>query len=390
MAVSKQATTAARLMKQGLLKDAALEFERALKQDPKDAAAMLGLARLRLAQHDEPAARAMLQRLVEQHPTHPEALSHLARLDAEKGDARQLAVLEALAAQPKAGFFEVVNHGRGLLAHHQYTAAIPALEKALAVQPGNPQTLTYLGMALQGDKQLDRALKRYQEAAEASRTEHLPLLLAARVQVLQGHVGAALTTLQQAILRSPREPSLIREFASLCFFAGAPEPAIKAAIDLRMQQPDNADAIYLHGLASFVAGKNEDADRILREALAKVPDNAAVRIALAKVRRRLGDDAEAQKLLEAAIAADPSEVGAANDLAVLHLSRPGGATAARAVLTQALKTHPDDVGVHLNLALALADTDKAQARTHATKAQASTDKHIREQADRLIAALGAK
>ncbi|WP_216619062.1 hypothetical protein, partial [Corallococcus carmarthensis] len=32
MAVSKQASSAARLMKQGLLKDAAIEFERALKQ----------------------------------------------------------------------------------------------------------------------------------------------------------------------------------------------------------------------------------------------------------------------------------------------------------------------------------------------------------------------
>ncbi|NPC76492.1 tetratricopeptide repeat protein, partial [Corallococcus exiguus] len=69
MAVSKQASAAARLMKQGLLKDAAIEFERALKQDPKDAAALLGLARLRLAQHDEPAAREVLQRLVAQHPT---------------------------------------------------------------------------------------------------------------------------------------------------------------------------------------------------------------------------------------------------------------------------------------------------------------------------------
>ncbi|RKH95859.1 hypothetical protein D7Y04_33200 [Corallococcus sp. AB038B] len=390
MAVSKQASAAARLMKQGLLKDAAIEFERALKQDPKDAAALLGLARLRLAQHDEPAAREVLQRLVAQHPTHPEALSHLARLDAEGGDARQLAVLEALAAQPKAGFFEVVNHGRALLAHHQYPAAIAALEKALALQPGNAQTLTYLGMALQGDKQLDRALKRYLEAAEASRTEHLPLLLAARVQVLKDQVGAALQTLQKAILRSPRETALIREFATLCFVAGAPEPAIKAAIDIRLQQPDNADAIYLHGLASFVAGKDADADRILREALAKVPDNTMVRIALAKVRRRMGDDAEAQKLLEAAHASDPSDVGAANDLAVLLMSKPGGAANARAVLAPALKAHPDDAGLHLNQALALADTDKAQARTHAQKAQASTDKHIREQADRLVAALAGK
>jgi hypothetical protein len=83
-------------------------------------------------------------------------------------------------------------------------------------------------------------------------------------------------------------------------------------------------------------------------------------------------------------------VGAANDLAVLHLSKPGGAASARAVLTEALKAHPEDAGLHLNLALALADSDAARARTHAQRAQASRDRHIREQADRLVAALGSR
>lgn len=75
---------------------------------------------------------------------------------------------------------------------------------------------------------------------------------------------------------------------------------------------------------------------------------------------------------------------------MLHLSQPGGASKARAVLTQALKAHPDDAGLHLNLALALADSDAAQACTHARRAQASSDRHVREQADRLIAALSSR
>jgi hypothetical protein len=99
---------------------------------------------------------------------------------------------------------------------------------------------------------------------------------------------------------------------------------------------------------------------------------------------------EAKKLLEAAHASDPSDVGAANDLAVLLMAKPGGAANARAVLAPALKAHPEDEGLHLNQALALADTDKVKAREHAKKAQASTDKHLREQADRLIAVLAGK
>lgn len=51
------------------------------------------------------------------------------------------------------------------------------------------------------------------------------------------------------------------------------------------QFPDSADAIYLHGISALVAGKDEDADRILREALAKAPESVRVRVALAKARR---------------------------------------------------------------------------------------------------------
>ncbi|WP_224245767.1 tetratricopeptide repeat protein [Hyalangium gracile] len=387
MAVSKLAASAARLMKQGLLKEAAREFESALKQDPKDASALLGLARLRLAQEDEDAARTVLRRLLELHPTHPEALSHLARLEAQEGNERALGLLRELASRPKPGFFEVLNHGRALLHAEQHEAATAELERALRLQPGNPQVLTYLGMALQGRKQLDAALKRYQEAAAATRTEHLPLLLASRVQVLQGQVGAALATLRQAILRAPREPSLYREFASLCLFAGAPDAAARAAIELRLQLPESADAAYLHGLAMFVAGKDDDAERILREALQKATGSPDVRLALAKVLRRKGNDAEAQRLLEEAVALAPGEPGPANDLAVLLMSRPSGKAAARAVLEKALAAQPEDPGLHLNLALALADSEPKRARTHAQKAQASKDTRIREQADRLMAAL---
>jgi len=387
MPISKLAASAARLMKQGLLKEATRELKLALEQDPKDAAALLALARLRLAQHDDARARPVLKRLLSLHPTHPEALSHLARINAEKGNAKALELLAQLAAQPRAGFFEVLNHGRGLLAQGQHAAAIPEFERALRLQPGTGQVLTYLGMALQAEKRLDEALKRYQEAAQASRTEHLPLLLAARVLVLKGQVGKALVTLREAILRSPKETSLYREFAGLCLFAGAPQAAVRAAIEIRLRVPDSADAIYLHGISSLMVGKNEDADRILREALALAPKSTDVLVALAKVRRRLGDDAEAQMLLEQAVALAPNEVGPANELAVLLMSKKGGAAAALTVLTKALTAHPEDAGVNLNMALALADKDKAKARTHAQKAQASTDKGIREQAERLVAAL---
>ena len=79
--------------------------------------------------------------------------------------------------------------------------------------------------------------------------------------------------------------------------------------------------------------------------------------------------------------------GAVNDLAVLHMSKPGGAAKAREVLAPALVAHPEDAGLNLNMALALADTEKGRAREYARKAQTSPDKRIREQAEKLLASL---
>jgi Flp pilus assembly protein TadD len=156
-----------------------------------------------------------------------------------------------------------------------------------------------------------------------------------------------------------------------------------------MRSPKDADAAYLHGLATLLSGKLEDAERILRETLALAPRSVEVRVAMAKARRMAKDEAGAQKLLEEALALEPHAPGAVCDLAVLHLSKPGGAARAREVLAPALVAHPKDAGLNLNMALALADSDKGRAREYARKAQASEDKRIREQADKLLASLSA-
>ncbi|WPB81399.1 hypothetical protein KYC5002_20030 [Archangium violaceum] len=49
-----------------------------------------------------------------------------------------------------------------------------------------------------------------------------------------------------------------------------------------------------------------------------------------------------------------------------------------------LTVHPDEPDANLNMAVALAKTDKATAAQHARKAQKSTDPSVREQAERLL------
>ncbi len=388
MNVSKQVADAASLMKQGLLKEAALAFEQALEQNPADASALLGLARLRLSRGENEQARPLLRKLVELHPGHAESHSHLARLDAETGSEPALARLKALAALQGAGFFEILNLGRALLSRGVYAEAAEAFERALKLQPESHQVLTYLGMARQGEGRLDQALRHFQEAGNRNKSEHVPMLLASRVLVKQGKIGRALVMLRLAIRRAPEEVSLYPEFIKLSLFAGAPKPAIQAALDWRARVPKDADAAYLHGLAVLLSGKLDEAERILRETFKLAPQSIEVRVALAKARRMAKDDEAARKLLEGAQKLDPTAPAPACDLAVLHLSKPGGGAKAREALGPALAAHPGDAALQLNMALAYAaDNDAAHAREHARKAQGSPDKRIREQAEQLLTRL---
>jgi tetratricopeptide (TPR) repeat protein len=387
LTVSAQATEGVRLMQQGALLEAARAFERALAQDPRDGAALLGLARLRLARGENGPARTLLGQFLEVSPAHPEARSHLARLDAEAGDARALEVLRELTGRLEAGFFEFLNYGRALLAHHLYDQATAALTCAQRLQPDVPHVLTYLGMARRGQGRHEQAMSDFLQAAAQAPRESFPLLLAARLLTHQGQTDRALGLMRQALERAADKAQVYPELIKLILLTGDAEGAAETAAAFRKHSPRDGEAAYLHGLATLLAGKLPEAGRILRETLVRAPSSVEARVALANV-RRLSNDAEgAWKLLEEAHRLDPRAPAPACELAVRYLSAPGGKPRAVRVLTPALATHPEDANLNLNMALALADTEPSRALVHARRATASPQPALREQAERLLALL---
>ncbi|KFA91468.1 tetratricopeptide repeat protein [Archangium violaceum] len=388
MATARSAKEGLKLMTMGLLKEAAREFEAVLAKDPQDATALLGLARLHLAQHHPDEARPLLERLRVLHPHHPEALGFLARLKVEKDkDEGALNELRALAKNPKAGFTEFYNLGYALLSlPGKEEEASQAFVQALKAEPKNPHATTYLGVAVLRQGQLDQALKCFKYAATLAPRESLPLSLAAKVLVQQGQIGKAQQALKKALQRAPRNVELHEEFIKLCIFTNSPKAALPSALELRQLAPKNPNGPYLQGLVMLTSGKVEDARRLFRETLGLAPDSWEARLGLARA-LQLGTDkdvAQARTLLEEAVARAPTEPGPVNELAVLYLEKPETAAKAKELLAKVLTVHPDEPGANLNMALALVKTDKAAAAQHARKAQKSTDPSVREQAERLL------
>ncbi len=216
------------------------------------------------------------------------------------------------------------------------------------------------------------------------------LLEQSHAHLEKGEVGRAVHVLKEALGLEPEDVSLWEEMYRLCMLAGSPRSALFASAELRRLAPDRADFAYRHGIAALADGQVEEALSALGDALAGAPESVEVRRALAQVLGALGESERALTLLEEAVALRPTEPDAVNDLAVL-LCQQGAEGKGRAVplLRRVLAAHPECTPAHLNLALALVDTDGASARVHAQRAARSEDVDIAAQARRLLATLSA-
>ncbi len=384
--ISSQAREGATLLQRGLLKEATRAFAQGVEANPKDESSLLGLGRTLLAQGQTRRALKVLQRLLAVHPNHPEAVSHLARYRALRGDPKALEALRVLSAHPDAKFPEHYNLGLVQLRRREFAEAEAAFNRALDLSPDNPQVLTYLGSLAHRKGELKDALSYLRIATENSRKESYPLLLLARVFVGLGNIPAAISALEDGLRRNPAAMELGTDLIQLQLVAGKPQAAIQLAEDLRKRKPDAAHPAYLHGLALLTVGKAEEARAALEQALAKGPRSWEVRVALARVERLAKNAARADALLEEAVALAPSQIGPATDLALSHL-QAGKPEQAQAVLAKALAAHPEDAGLNLNMAIALRRTSPDAALHHAGVALASAKPALREQAERLIAEL---
>jgi tetratricopeptide (TPR) repeat protein len=387
--VSASAADGGRLLKLGLVKDAIREFEKGLAKDAADESCLLGLMRAHLSLEHPDAARAAINRMLSKYPDNSEAQSHLAMLDAQGGDKAALKKLEALSLAPKAGFFEHYNLANLLQAKGDLAGAEKAFLRAAQAAPDNPFVQVELGQLAMGKQNVKAALNHFARAVELMPNEWVPAQLLARALALDGQLGQAVAALNRAVAQAPDQPSLYDDLFKFCMLAGSVQGAVKAAMELRRLKPNDANPIYLHGLATLTLGEVAGAQKLFEAALELAPSSWEVKQALAKALRLLKNDKKAQALLVEANTAAPDAPGPANDLALLYLEQTNGAAKAQKVLERVLKAAPGDFGTHLNLALTLVQLGKKrEAAPHVEKAKASPDKDVREQALRLQKQLG--
>jgi tetratricopeptide (TPR) repeat protein len=225
-------------------------------------------------------ARRLYEEIIQRNPSHADALHLLGLVAAQEGNYR-LAVEwmdKAIAIDSgNPGFHS--NHGLALYKLGEMDAAVESFKKAIHSDPGFAQAHNNLGLALQAVSRLDEALASFDRA----------IVLAPDYAEAYYNKGLVLQKLQRF------------------------DEAVDCYGRALQRAPEYADAHYNKGLAQKALGRFNDAVSSFRACLAIAPDAAEAHFNLGVVLQKINLLAEAIASYDRAIAIDTGFVQAHNN-----------------------------------------------------------------------------
>jgi len=210
--------------------------------------------------------------------------------------------------------------GRLFLEKYDHAKAIPAFDKALAINPRAAEVLTLKGVAALHRYEIDSAEQHAQRALQINPCLTAALRLQADVYLIAGASGDALKVLNKARDVNPREEATLARIAA-CFFLQDRDADFKDVISDVLKHNPKAGLFYGELAEQLEERKRyADAEKFYKLALKLRPHLTAPRNQLGLLYMRLGQEDDARVVLEEAAKADPFNVRVLNLLKVLdHL-----------------------------------------------------------------------
>jgi tetratricopeptide (TPR) repeat protein len=355
----------------GRLDEAARHLARALELAPVDRAALLRLARVELARHQLPRARALYERALAHDPDSAAAHHGLGRIARLEGDPRQAVerYARALELQPAAGavHYELALAYRDLGRAEESRAHLarrgpgkvsfpdPLMERLGSLAVGSAHAMARAASALAAGR-ADEAVRWYRVAVDQAPGDRAALGALASVLAASGRVAEAIELYRRVLELDPEDHQAHYNLGSLLARGAAGEEGIahlRRAVELA---PRYVDAHVNLAVALDRLGRHDEAMVHYDRALALDPEAADVRVGRARLRLRLGDTAAATVDLRevASRAADPSQRAAALALLGSLQLRQGADAEAIAALREAVALDAGLLPARLELARALA------------------------------------
>ena len=297
------------LMMVDLVTENWVEAERTLdrlRTASKDSAvAIMAEGRLRQAQGQYDKASAAYERATALAPNDPQPLLSLVKLDVAQGhaDRAKTRLDTLLAARPD----HLIGHGLLgevlTLSGHPQEADVQFREASRV----NPKWITpwldWGGLWL-AQKQPDQAVQVIQAGLKANPdSEELQMLLASAYST-QGQIDSAITAYGEALRLNPRNVLVANNLAVLLVdYKGDPQSLQKAFALSRDFEKDAPHPLFLDtlGWVRFKMGQQEEALRLMKDAVAKSPDVPTLNYHLGMAFYQSGKTTEARAYLSKAL-----------------------------------------------------------------------------------------
>ncbi|TAL89861.1 MAG: PEP-CTERM system TPR-repeat protein PrsT [Rhodanobacter sp.] len=372
------------LVAAGKRAEARAQYSEAYKLDPKNIGALLSLGSLDSLEDHYRNAAGRYATVLKQEPQNAVAMTALGRLAMLQNDKAQAVkwLKQAISAAPKSAPAYV---GLVLLYSEsgQFEEAANTARQFAEAAPNNPAALNALGAADLNAGHHHEALKPLQQAVKLAPQVALFRTNLARAQILNKDTKAAEDNLDQVIKADPAQLTAVTLRAFMKLQNHDLPGAISLAQTLQKQPMTKAAGFSLEGdlymtnkswgkaaqayqqalkinsvrplvVKSFMALSESGAkqpDGVLRDWLAKHPDDASTRLLLAQYYTEHVQNASAATQYEQVLKAFPSNVGALNNLAWIYAEQHN--PKALSLAQRAHKLAPDSPGVADTYAWAL-------------------------------------
>jgi putative PEP-CTERM system TPR-repeat lipoprotein len=344
-------------------------FEKALELQPAYFPAALGLAQLDLLAGRPQDAVGRYEKLIDRQPSNEQAYVALAELQERTGLAAKdvaATLRRGIAANPQSAAIRVALVNL-LLRAGEVKAALTAAQEALAAQPSDPRVIEAAGVAQEAAGEINQAIETFGKLAALQPRNLQPLYRLAALYMRQRETDKAVESLRRAQKIAPRERDVTPQLVATYLAAKRFEDAFREARDLQKREPKFAGGFSLEGDLHMSRKAYADAERAYRLAISLAPKSHEVAVRLHAALTAAGKPKEAQLWAKKWIAENPQDVAMRLHLGGTELAA-GNLKASAGHYQAAVAVQPKNVLALNNLAWIGGELGDPAALGHAERA----------------------
>lgn len=284
-------------------------FEKALEFEPTYLPAARNLAQLDIEAKKPEDARKRYEAMIAKEPGSEMLYIALAELQARTGAAPndiRATLQRAVKANAQAPLARLALIDFELRSANT-KGALTAAQEALAALPADPRILEAAGVARERSGEINQAISTYSKLASLQPHAVQPLYRLASLYVRQKDTDKAIESLRRVQKISPREREVVSELVQVYLAANRHDEAFKEARALQKREPKFAGGYALEGDIYLSQRNFADAGRLYREALKVEPKANAVAVKLHRVLSADGKKTESDAFAKKWIAENPKD-----------------------------------------------------------------------------------